>query len=115
MFLFVPREMGIGLVLDERPPVRLAAVGEEPGSRRSVECPFTVEPGAEGLPAGALLDMGRTLGLKRPPGSTDVCGRQRTARGTVIRWEGSVGKGRARTRGDNVLSREAGAGTRAGR
>lgn len=52
--------MGMGLELDEG--LRLVVLEEEPDSWRSKECPFTVEPGADGLPAGALLDMGRTLG-----------------------------------------------------
>jgi hypothetical protein len=51
----------MGLVFAEG--LRLVVVDEEPDSRRTVECPFTVEPGADGLPAGALLDMGRTSGL----------------------------------------------------
>ena len=59
--LFVPRKIGMGLVLDEG--LGLVVVEEEPDSRRRVECPFTVEPGPDGLPAGALLDMGRTSGL----------------------------------------------------
>ena len=74
MFLFVPREMGMGLVLEEG--LRLVVEGEEPDSRRSVECPFTVEPGAGGLPAGALLDMGLTLarlGLHNSLESRYVC------------------------------------------
>ncbi len=51
----------MGLVLDEG--LRLVVEEEEPDSRRRVECPFTVEDGPDGLPAGALFDMGRTSGL----------------------------------------------------
>ncbi len=65
----------MGLVLEEG--LRFVVVEEEPGSRRRVERPFTVEPGAEDLPAGGLLDMGRTSGLNVSPGSAFVCGRQR--------------------------------------
>ena len=56
----------MGLELDEG--FGLAVVEEEPGSWRRTGSPFTVEPGADGLPAGALCDMGRTSG-------TQVCGR----------------------------------------
>lgn len=42
--------------------LRVEAVEEEPDPRRRSGCPFTVEAGAEGLPAGALFDMGRTFG-----------------------------------------------------
>jgi hypothetical protein len=49
--------MGIGLELDEG----LVEVEGVSASWRSV-CPFTVEAGADGLPAGGLVDMGRTFG-----------------------------------------------------
>lgn len=58
-FPFVPREIAMGLELDEG----LDEVEEEPDSRWRV-CPFTVPAGADGLPAGALLDMGRTFGTR---------------------------------------------------
>lgn len=56
-FPFVPREIGIGFELDEG----LAEVEGRPESWRRAR-PFTVEACADGLPAGALFDMGRTFG-----------------------------------------------------
>ena len=56
-FPFVPRDMAIGFELDEG----LEVVEEETESWRR-GCPFTVEACADGLPAGALFDMGRTFG-----------------------------------------------------
>lgn len=52
----------MGLELDEG--LKVVVVEEEPGSRRRRDSPFTVEPGADGLPAGALFDMGRTSGTQ---------------------------------------------------
>lgn len=47
----------MGFELDEG----LVVVKEEVESWRRL-CPFTVEACADGLPTGALLDMGRTFG-----------------------------------------------------
>ncbi len=78
---FVPREMGIGLELDEG--LRVEGGEEEPEPRRRSEGPFTVEAGAESLPAGALFDIGRTLG--KPDAGCRAAGI--TVRVTMIRQE----------------------------
>ena len=102
---------------------------EEPESQRRGECPFTVEPGADGPPTEALFDMGRTLGTQSgfdpSPGSTCVAWMEgMIARVSAIRqeWpveEVEVGKRRRQTSGDvenvNVPSAGDGAGTPRGR
>ena len=78
MFLSVPREMGTGLVLEEGLGLGVV-VDEVADSQRSVECPFTVEPDAEALPAGVLVDIGGTLarlGPKSSPESQHVCSKE---------------------------------------
>lgn len=75
-----PRKIGIGLAVDEG--LGLGSEEEEVEGRRSAGWPFTVVAGAEVLPAGELLDMGRTLGREE---STGVI-----VRGMMICWERSV-------------------------
>ena len=73
-FPFVPREIEIGFELDEG----LVEVKEEEVESWRRLCPFTVEACADGLPAGALLDMGRTFGK-------ELEGRDCFGRGMMIR------------------------------
>lgn len=95
----VPRKIGIGLAVDEG--LGLGSEEEEADGRRSTGWLFTVVAGAEVLPAGELLDMGRTLGKEE---STGVI-----VRGMMICWERSVvsreeeGQDRAALKGANVV------------
>jgi hypothetical protein len=96
-FTLDPRKIGIGLVVDGG----LGFEAEEAVGRRSTDWPFTVVAGADVLPAGELLDMGRTLGKEETTGVV--------VRGMMICWEQSVvsreeeEQDRAALKGANVV------------
>lgn len=68
----------MGFAVDEE----LGVEEEEAVGRRSTGWPFTVVAGADVLPAGELLDMGRTLGKEETTGVV--------VRGMMICWDRSV-------------------------
>ena len=95
-FTLDPRKIGMGLADDEG----LGFEEEDAVRRRSTDWPFTVLAGADVLPAGELLDMGRTLGKEETTGVV--------VRGMMICWEQSVvsreeEQHRAALKGANVV------------